>query len=373
MRSLSSVLSVLLAFSPSIALSQNSSSPMPSDGLELLQEVAQHYAQARSYFIESIEERSVRSDLFHQWSKQILSAAEEPDGRFDFDGHRDFGDAARISDGRTVWKYHAQQHRYTENPASELPAKHAAIGNSEMGMFQAENLRRNLAALAQRFKSARRLPDADLVLEGREHRCAVVSMKESDLKRMTGDGSFNQTVWIDKRTQTILKVVEHSTLSMNGIPQESEVTTLYPGTKLDAPLPESLFAFSPPADAHQVKEFPSAREEALGATLMGDRVPPLKLRAADGTVTPIESFRGKTVLIDLWATWCAPCVAALPAMAKLAQEGKDKGLALIAIDYDEDANKAAEYLKQKGLALTNFHDGDGEFRRCSVPHPCRET
>lgn len=102
-------------------------------------------------------------------------------------------------------------------------------------------------------------------------------------------------------------------------------------------------------------------EEAFGATLIGDRVPPLKFKAADGTITPVESFRGKTVLIDLWATWCAPCVAALPSLAKLAEEGTGKGLVLITVDRDDEPNKAAAYLKEKGLTLTNFHDGDGQI------------
>ena len=123
--------------------------------------------------------------------------------------------------------------------------------------------------------------------------------------------------------------------------------------------------FSPPSDAHQVNEFPSAMEEALGATLIGDRVPALKFKAVDGTITPIESFRGKTVLIDLWATWCAPCVAALPSLAKLANEGKEKGLVLVTVDRDEDPNKAAAYLKEKGLALANFHDGDASHRNAT--------
>ncbi len=336
---------------------------LPSDGLELLQKVSQHYADAKQYSIQSTEERTMSNDYFRQWTKTVAIAAEEPGGRFHFEGQTHLGDAAEISDGGTIWKYRANQHRYTAKPVTEAPAatKSSPVGFSEMGLLQAKNLRKSLAASAERIKSAERLPDVDLIVDGRRYSCAVVHIGRSDLKRTRPDEKFDRTIWIDKSTGTILKIVERSSGNFNGIAQDDEATTIYPHTELDSPLPESLFVFSAAPDAHQVNEFPSPAEEAFGGNLLGDRVPPLKFKAVDGTITPIESFRGKTVLIDLWATWCAPCVAALPSLAKLAKEGKEKGLVLITVDRDEDPNKAAAYLKEKGLALTNFHDGDGQI------------
>jgi thiol-disulfide isomerase/thioredoxin len=346
-----------------IQAAPQSEQSLPPGGLKLLQKVSQHYADAKQYSIESTEERTISSDYFRQWTKTVAIAAEEQGGRAHFEGLTQFGDATEISDGRTIWKYHANQHRYTANPVVEGPAatKPSPSGLSEMGLMRAENLRKLLAASAERINSAERLPDIDLVVDGRTYSCAVVHIGRSDLKRTRPDQKFDQTIWIDKSTNTILKVVERTSGNFNGIAQDGEVTTLYPHTVLDGPLPESFFVFSPPPDAHQVNEFPSPLEESFGANLIGDHVPALKFKAADGTVTPIESLRGKTVLIDLWATWCAPCVAALPSLAKLAEEGKEKGLVLITVDRDEDPNKAAAYLKEKGLALTNFHDGDGQI------------
>jgi len=352
-----------------IQAAAQSEQPLAAGGLEFLQKVAQHYADAKQYLIESIEERTWETDYLRQWSKTVAVAAEEPGGRSHFEGRAQSGDATEISDGRTIWRYHATRHRYTAKPVVEGPSdtKPVVIGNSEIGLIAAEGLRRSLAASADRIKSAERLPDVDLVVDGRTYSCAVVHIGRSDLKRARPDEKFDQTIWIDKSTNTILKVVERRSGKFNGIEQDNEATTIYPHTVLDGPLPESLFVFSPPPDAHQINEFPNPMEDPLEASLIGDRVPPLKFKAADGTVTPIESFLGKTVLIDLWATWCAPCVAALPSLVKLAEEEKEKGLVLIAVDRDEDANKAAAYLKEKGLALTNFHDGDGQIESMLGP------
>ena len=344
---------------------------LPSDGFELLQEVSQRYADAKQYSIETTEEQTISSDYFHQWTKTVAIAAEEPGGHFHFEGQTQFGVAAEISDGRTIWKYRSSQHRYTARQVTETTAqkKPSVVGLSDEGLLLSSNLRKSLAASAGRIKSAERLPDAELVVAHRKYRCAVVHIGRADLKRARPDETFDKTIWIDKSTGTILKIVELSSGNFNGITQKESKTTIYSHVVLDSSLPEGLFVFSVPPDAHQVKEFPNPEEEAFGGNLLGDRVPALKFKAIDGTITPIESFRGKTVIIDLWATWCAPCVAALPSLAELAKQGKDRRLVLITVDRDDDANKAAAYLREKGLALTNFHDGDGEIESMLGPSP----
>jgi thiol-disulfide isomerase/thioredoxin len=68
------------------------------------------------------------------------------------------------------------------------------------------------------------------------------------------------------------------------------------------------------------------------------------------------------VLIDFWATWCNPCVAALPQLAKIYQEGKDKGLIMLSVDRDEEAKTATDFLSKKGYIWPNFHD-DGDIEK----------
>jgi len=58
-----------------------------------------------------------------------------------------------------------------------------------------------------------------------------------------------------------------------------------------------------------------------------------------------------------------PLRAALPKLAQIYQEAKDKGLILLTVDQDEEANTATEFLAKKGYAWRNFHDGDGEIEK----------
>jgi len=81
----------------------------------------------------------------------------------------------------------------------------------------------------------------------------------------------------------------------------------------------------------------SAQAEAPGAGIdrshKGAQMPDLAFTDAKGAAVRLSSLKGRPVLVNLWATWCAPCVAELPALAHLAsaQQGK---VAFVAISQD---------------------------------------
>jgi thiol-disulfide isomerase/thioredoxin len=238
---------------------------------------------------------------------------------------------------------------------------------TESAMFQAENLRKNLGALAKALKSADRLPDATLVVSRRKVYCHVVRFQSSDQQRASPGYLFDKTIWIDKTHQTVIKIIEHAhTYLISGasrIPLEQETTTVFTRVELNGPVNESLFWFIPPSDAKLIQDFPDPTKDYGGVRMTGDQVPSLKLKSADGKVVALDSFRGKPVLLDFWATWCGPCVEALPQLSRIYSEAKDKGLVLLAVDQDEVANTATEFLAKKGYTWRDFHDGDGEVER----------
>jgi thiol-disulfide isomerase/thioredoxin len=361
------VIAVLTMIGVAAVFAQSAPSPSTSEGLELLNQAAQRYADAKSYYIESVEERTSSNELSHSWQKTVITAAETPENRFHFEGHSSHGSGLKIADGKMVWTYRADEHRYTAKPQSiGTSSQSTVIGMSQMAMWNAENLRKNLGVLAKSFKSAQRLPDANLIVNGHEVSCDVVRVQNSDQRRVTPDYTFEKTIWIDKAHQTFVKTAEHAdTYILSGaarIPIEEEVTTTFTSTELNGPVPDGLFAFVPPSDAKLIEDFPDPRT-GFGGTMTGDQVPSLKLKSADGKVVALDSFRGKPVLLDLWATWCGPCVASLPQLAQIYREAKDKGLVLLTVDQDEEANTADKFLAKKGYTWPNFHDGDGQIEK----------
>jgi thiol-disulfide isomerase/thioredoxin/outer membrane lipoprotein-sorting protein len=360
----STVLMIVAAIS---AFSQSSSSTLPADGLQLLRKVSQHYADAKSYHLEVILENTSHSDFSRNWEKFVLTAAEAPGGRYHYEGRSGTGSALRTADGTTVWTYHVDEHRYTQSPvASETSSQPRAIPMPEYALLEAEGLRKMLAAEGAHLKSATRLADTTIVMNGREIPCSVIRTLTTDQKRVRPDYTFEKTFWIDQTRMTIAKTVELAhTYFVSGTsrtPIEVDRTTIYSVAELDTVVPDDLFKFIAPADAKLVREFPDPMKSNGGPDLTGEDVPDLKLTSSGDKVLSLSSVRGKPVLLNLWATWCAPCVKGLADIAAIYKEGKDKGLVVLSIDQDEEAKTATDFLAKKSYTWPNFHD-DGDISR----------
>lgn len=65
----------------------------------------------------------------------------------------------------------------------------------------------------------------------------------------------------------------------------------------------------------------------------------------------LDSFRGRVVILDFWASWCAPCLEALPSLQRLVATHSDRGLAALAINVDEEDGTALRFANALGLEL----------------------
>jgi thiol-disulfide isomerase/thioredoxin len=80
-------------------------------------------------------------------------------------------------------------------------------------------------------------------------------------------------------------------------------------------------------------------------------------RAIEGSV-PLAGYGGKVVLLNFWATWCAPCVAELPSLDRLQAEMSSKGIEVVAVSVDDaDVDRVVPFLGALGIRhLTPFVD-----------------
>ncbi len=91
----------------------------------------------------------------------------------------------------------------------------------------------------------------------------------------------------------------------------------------------------------------------------GTPAPAFKLPLLDGDDSiALSDYRGKVVLIDFWASWCAPCKKSLPYMQDLDRRFKD--LHLITVNIDDEKENARRFLKEMGVSLTVVHDAQKE-------------
>jgi len=83
----------------------------------------------------------------------------------------------------------------------------------------------------------------------------------------------------------------------------------------------------------------------------GLRVPDISFRSvSDGKLHHLREFEGKVVLLNLWATYCPPCIQELPTLARLQAAYKDRGLVVLALS-DEPAEKVQAFLNRHPIEL----------------------
>ncbi len=77
----------------------------------------------------------------------------------------------------------------------------------------------------------------------------------------------------------------------------------------------------------------------------GDPIPDAAFLALDGTPYKLHDFKGKTIILNFWATWCAPCVEEFPDLVDLAARSQNK-VVLIALSVDADENNIRAFLEK---------------------------
>ena len=107
---------------------------------------------------------------------------------------------------------------------------------------------------------------------------------------------------------------------------------------------------------------PPVRAAGRLATASGEPAPPLALRDIEGGEVRLETFRGRTVVVNFWATWCAPCVAEMPSLERLRARFAGDGLEVLAVNLQENAARIRPFAERLGLTMPMLRDHDGSAR-----------
>jgi peroxiredoxin len=83
---------------------------------------------------------------------------------------------------------------------------------------------------------------------------------------------------------------------------------------------------------------------------VGEPAPPFELERLSGGRVKLEDLRGKTVLVDFWATWCAPCVVEIPELNAIWEERRGSDVEILAISVDTDGPEVLrDWIEEKGV------------------------
>jgi peroxiredoxin/outer membrane lipoprotein-sorting protein len=281
----------------------------------LLKAVAETYRNlsAGEFKSEEISDNGTRVSTF-----RVKTAFSQPNKwRVETSGSGE--ESTSISDGHTTWTYFPESNEYETYPAGKRQP-----GVAQYGLLD------------------------DLVgsskITGSEHlgdlSCTILTITRPKQTRQ---------LWIDPKTNFVHKDQITTVSPTTGAVLRS-VTTTFSLARALTNVDENAFLFDP--EKAQAKSRTAAQREALVKSV-GKPAPDFSLLDSEGKQFKLSELKGKTVLLDFWATWCVPCRAEMPTIELLHREFKDKGLIVLGVD-DEEAQIQNEFLKKFDFSFASL-------------------
>ena len=138
------------------------------------------------------------------------------------------------------------------------------------------------------------------------------------------------------------------------------------GETVIAVLEEALPRFEEFGSADVQERLPALRGVINRIRLPGNKIE-LEGTLVDGTTLDWESYRGKVVLVDYWATWCGPCIAELPNVRKEYERYSDKGFTVLGISLDSKKAAVEEFMAAQDLPWVTLYSDDADNNGWSHP------
>jgi thiol-disulfide isomerase/thioredoxin len=88
----------------------------------------------------------------------------------------------------------------------------------------------------------------------------------------------------------------------------------------------------------------------------GETAPEFHFKTDQGREVSATNFGGKILVLNFWATWCAPCVREIPSLDEFQKQFKDKGVVVVAVSVDKNEDKYKTFLKRFGVGFDTYRD-----------------
>jgi len=119
----------------------------------------------------------------------------------------------------------------------------------------------------------------------------------------------------------------------------------------------------PPVDLPQIPGDAGSDTSSVastGALIVGDQAYAFNLADLDGNRVMLDDLEGRPLVLNFWATWCAPCRLEMPHLQRAYEAHANEGLLIIAINQQEQAGQVRSFMNELGLTFTTLLDSEGD-------------
>jgi thiol-disulfide isomerase/thioredoxin/outer membrane lipoprotein-sorting protein len=248
-----------------------------------------------------------------------------------------------VSDGETTLTYRPSTKTYTKIAAAQTQ----------------EGIAANLAVLDvlgffADTKTTKTSRQDSVTIDGTTYDCWVLTSTVKLPAQASMGGQLSDAVmtsWIDKRV--LVEVLEEINYSVKVPPTSgaapveyrSRILQVTHNLKVDQPVDVALFAYTPPSDARE--QAPQTAGNRVDLT--GKDAPLFRGVSLDGKTYNLAELKGKSVLLDFWASWCGPCIRSMPTLEKMHNDYRDQGLVVLGIDVGEKRETVEKFLTTKPI------------------------
>lgn len=355
---------ILLIVTITACSSQQSDAP-DSEAMEILEQVSDVYSNLEQYHFEA----NITTDISAGGRSQIIEmpityAADKP-GKLHMDVSGENYSMQMISDGSMTWIYMPNENRYTKKQASQLTTtnKESSPQNRNVEALVQE-LTGQYVDVTERIKSAELLRTETITVGDNSYDTFVIKADYNPPVDMPDSETEMSptTFWINQDNYLVVK--QQFNVTMQSPRFDSPVTmkqvTQIEGKTINEAPDESFFKFNPPSNAKEVEVLSQNQQSASqGSGMEGQTADNFTLPSLEGNKVELKDFRGKVVLLDFWATWCAPCRRAHPHIQSIHEDYKDDGLVVLGIN-NESERTAREYMEENDYTFRTLLDLNNE-------------
>jgi len=320
----------------------NVSAELDAQAERVLRDLADRFRQTDTVQVEAVLEVTTRSgDQSRQMTNRFQFAVERPDhfAMRLIEGQRG---GNIIADGEEVL---IEVPAYQQHMVRDQPASLDELLNSDL----VANLSGGIGTFIGTFMSAN---PYDRFIQGLDAgryigKTTVEGREYHQLRLRKGEETFD--MWVAAGDEPIIRRIVPDTSGVqqsgpDGQPISIDVAIAFEDWQFGGDIPDDRFAFEVPKHELVDTEAPGFELEQLG-----------------GQTVSLAQHRGEhVVILDFWATWCGPCIQAMPIIESVAERFHDQGVRLYAVNLQEGPQKIHGFLEQHGLDVNVLLDRQGQ-------------